>query len=38
MLIWMWIKRRRAAKAAKAAALETEAKGSPKAATDVRPQ
>jgi hypothetical protein len=38
MLIWMWIKRRRAAKAAKAAALETEAKGSTQASTDVRQQ
>ena len=33
MLIWAWINRRRAAKAAKAAALETETKGS----TDASP-
>jgi hypothetical protein len=38
MLIWMWIKRRRAAKAAKAAALEPEAKGSAAASNDVHPQ
>jgi hypothetical protein len=38
MLIWMWIKRRRAAKAANAAALETDAKGSARAPTDVHPQ
>jgi hypothetical protein len=38
MLIWMWIKRRRAAKAAKAAALETETNGSTQASTDVHPQ
>ena len=38
MLIWMWVKRRRAAEAAKAAALETEAKGSTQAPTDVHQQ
>jgi hypothetical protein len=38
MLIWAWIKRRRAAKAAKAAALETETKGSTAASKDVDPR
>ena len=38
MLIWMWIKRRRAAKAAKVAALEAETKSSTTAPTDVHPQ
>jgi hypothetical protein len=38
MLIWMWIKRRRAAKGAKAAALETETKSATQTSTDVPPQ
>jgi hypothetical protein len=38
MLIWMWIKRRRAAKAAKAEALETGTNGSTQAPTDVPPR
>jgi len=38
MLIWAWIKRRRAAKAAKAAAVETETKGATAASTDDHPR
>jgi hypothetical protein len=38
MLIWMWIKRRRAAKAAKAAALKAETTSPATAPTDVHRQ